>query len=199
MTRDQLIDKKHITAITYFVQIDSTDIDEVTKCVKSYKPFVDRFVVIQNNDGKVYESIRQLADIYIVNKVNKLMAGGVNEGYKIASAFKDSEYLLFIDSGTTAKGLDTYALCTDGVASPHIGSQEAGYLAHASCFCVHKDTFERIGLWDSSFGNTADDDWFKRAKALGIPMYQTKDYVSHDSVRRDTGRVDEFNLLTEQL
>ncbi len=69
MTTDQLIDKKHITAITYFVQIDSTDIDEVTKCVKSYKPFVDRFIVIQNNDGKVYESIRQLADIYIVNKV----------------------------------------------------------------------------------------------------------------------------------
>lgn len=26
MTTDQLIDKKHITAITYFVQIDSTEL-----------------------------------------------------------------------------------------------------------------------------------------------------------------------------
>lgn len=189
----------HITGITYFVQIEATDIDNMTECVMSFRPLVDRMIIIQNNEGRVRESIRKLADVYVVNNVNKLMAGAVNEGYSIASAFRDTEYLLFIDDGIRARGLDVQSLCTDGLASPRIGTQEARLRAHASCFMVHKDNFQKVGLWDTRAGNAADQAWFEKAISLGMPTYQLPHVVEHKHVRNDTNRVEYFNIKTEAL
>lgn len=187
----------HVTAITYFVPIDGFDYDDTYKCVKSFRHMVDRFIVIQNGAGRLGRTIKNLSDIYVINEVNKLMAGAVNQGYGIASVMKDTEYLMFIDNGVEAFEFDMEKHITDGIASPHIGSQDAGFRAHACCFVLHKDVFAKIGLWDSSLGKIADNDWFERAWRLGIPTYQTDDVVSHVHVGATTGRVDGVNIKYE--
>lgn len=190
----------HITAITYYVPIDDTHVDDTVGCIKSYRPYVDRFIVIENGSGVDGSTVRDLSDVYVMNKVNKLMAGAVNMGYGLASVFRDSEYLMFIDNGTkVVDGLDTKALKTDGIASPHIGGQDAPMKAHACCFVLHKDNFKKIGLWNSDYGNEADLDWFERAAKLGIPMYQSDDYVGHEHIRKTTGAVSEHNIISELI
>jgi len=190
----------HITAITYFVPIDDTHVGDTVQCVISYMRHVDRFIVIENGAGVDGTAVRFLSDVYIMNKVNKLMAGAVNMGYGLASVFKDSEYLLFIDNGTIAlSGFNIKNLLTDGIASPHVGSQPAEMRAHGSCFCLHKDTFKKIGLWDSALGNEADQEWIERAMGMGIPTYQSDDIVDHQHARKTTGAVEELKLVTELI
>lgn len=190
----------HITAITYYVPIDDSHVGDTVRCVTSYMHYVDRFIVIENGLGVDGTAVRILSDVYVMNKVNKLMAGAVNMGYGLASIFKDSEYLLFIDNGTTAfQGLDRKALMTDGIASPHIGNQPAEMRAHGSCFCLHKDTFKKIGLWNSDYGNAADKEWIERAMGLGIPTYQTEDVVDHQHARKTTGAVEETKMIIELI
>lgn len=188
----------HITGITYFVPVESDDYQDTIECVDSYRRYIDRFIVVQNGAGKVNVELLEMADVYLINKVNKLMGGAVNEGFKIASAFSDTEYLLFIDNGTkVVDGLDIGALCTDGIASPHIGGQEAPMKAHACVFMVHRETFEGIGLWNNTYGNESDQDWFERAEKWNVNMYQTDDVVSHEHVSKGKGKVDYFNIKTE--
>lgn len=190
----------HVTAITYYVPIDDTHVGDTVGCITSYMRYVDRFIAIENGRGVDGTAVRILSDVYVMNKVNKLMAGAVNMGYGLASVFKDSEYLLFIDNGTQAlAGFNIKNLLTDGIASPHIGNQPSQMRAHGSCFCLHKDTFKRIGLWDSAHGNAADQEWIERAMGMGIPTYQSEDVVDHQHARKTTGAVEETKMIIELI
>lgn len=177
--------KPTITAIIAHMPISVELLGMTRECVQAFRPMVDKMIVIQNGTKDTVKDTDEMilwnADHYLINKYNRLHAGAINQGAHLA---KPGEFLAFINDDIlpgqlTRETLES--LCVPGqIWSPQIAEQSHGYGAHASFFVCDYETFFKVGYWDLTLGHVADEDWFARAKALGIPMNKINVKVRHD-------------------
>lgn len=150
-------------------------------CITAFAPLVDWTILVQN--GQYGVGTPELdADVKIINKINRLHAGAINQ---IALLSKPDDFIAFINDDITPRGswdrADMESLCVpDAIVSPQIAEQDHSYGAHASFFVLQRKLFDSIGFWKLS-GHKADVDFFDRAKAKGVQMLRNAALVvNHD-------------------
>jgi hypothetical protein len=188
----------HTTLIIPYVAWDATHIEVTEGSIKSFAGMFNRLILIQNG-GTYPNELWRYADIYIENKVNRLMAGAVNQAYLLASYNRDTEYLVFSNNDITNDPSDPVVveklLFENAISSPTIGGQGQERQAHASFFCCHKDVFAKLGLWNPDFGSSADAYWFDKAVAQDVIMRKVDGHVLHDHISMTNKLVD---LISEK-
>lgn len=148
-------------------------------CVESFSKVVDKVILIQNGvtQYNLLPETLELVDIFVKNKVNRLHAGAINQGFKL---LQDNEYGMVICDDVIAGSItknDIQALAETGsILSPPIYSPrdsmilDVNYGAHSMVFVVGKQEFWLVGSWKLSEGHLADVDWFDRAKETNLRM-----------------------------
>ena len=162
--------------------LDQLMIDTTVKCLKSFQGKVNRIILVQNGIKEaVPEELIDMADSFIQEPFNILMAGAINQGYLESLDYPDTEFLCFANNDTENDNVNWDHLCAKGeMTSPIIGNnQKATYGAHASCFIIHKDDFAKVGYWNLCFATAADEQWFKRCLEVGIQLRQVPSQHIH--------------------
>jgi glycosyltransferase involved in cell wall biosynthesis len=148
------------------------DLFELTKAAVQTLKGADQNILIDN--GSTVGDIKDWADIYVKNKVNKGYTGGVNQGIKLATG--DIIFLINNDILVSSNMIEVTKDIFNknlGVGSVHFRMQpydEPFFLGmdtwvdgkerwcHASCFAIRRDAIP-AGAWDESFGEGGYDDY----------------------------------------
>jgi hypothetical protein len=110
------------------------------RCATSYRPFCDNLIICE--DGMNYsERLKELADVYIYNKLNVGFTKNVNRGWRYAQG----DYVGIVSSDTYLLSGNPRDLCIpDKVTSPMIGNQEISNLA-GPFWVTPKNITEKLG------------------------------------------------------